>query len=63
MTEVTPHEIVAIIRLPTTTFGEAVELVKAYACAYASGEVIKAVEQQHNRTMAILEAPSVRPLT
>lgn len=60
MTDVTPETIAQLARAHTTTLEEAASLIQSYADAYASGEVIKAIEQQHARNMAILEAPLVR---
>lgn len=57
---VTPAAIAQLARAGTTSLQEAADLIQHYAECYASAEVIKAVTKQHNRTMAILEAPSAK---
>lgn len=57
---VTPAAIAELVRARTTTLQEAADLIQHYAEAYASGEVIKALDRQHARNMAILEGPLVR---
>ena len=47
--------IAVLCRAHTTTLKEASALIQQYAEAYASGEVIKALEQDHKRTIAILD--------
>jgi hypothetical protein len=57
---ISPEEIAAVVRAPGTTFEDAARLIQSYAVTFASGEVIKAIEQQHERTMAIITAPLTR---
>lgn len=57
---VTPAAIAELCRARTTTLQEAADLIQHYAEAYASAEVIKAVTKEHNRVMALLEAPLTR---
>lgn len=57
---ITPAAIADLCRARSTTLQEAADLIQSYAEAFASGEVIKALEQQHARTMAIMEAPLTR---
>lgn len=54
------YDIAMAVRMPSTTLEEAASLIESYAKAYALGEISKALEQQHARNMAILEAPLMR---
>lgn len=60
MKDILLYDVAMAVRMPSTTLEEATGLIESYAKAYASGEVIKALEQQHARNMAILEAPLMR---
>lgn len=60
MSEITATAIAELARARTTTIEEAASLIQSFADTHASAEVIKALEQQHLRNMAILEAPLTR---
>jgi DNA-binding transcriptional regulator YbjK len=57
---ITPAAIADLVRARTTTLQEAADLIQHYAEAYAIGEVTKAMQQQHDRYMAMLEGPLTR---
>jgi len=57
---VTAEDVANAVRNFNVTTDEAAKLIQSYAEAFASGEVIKALEKQHARNMAILETPLIR---
>lgn len=46
--------IAEVVRASAVTLDEATRLIESYAAAFASGEVIKAISEQHERTMKIV---------
>jgi hypothetical protein len=53
------HTIATLARAKTTSFEDAVDLIESYAKAKAQCAVVEAVQQTHQRTLALLEAPLV----
>jgi hypothetical protein len=56
MSEITVHTVAVLARAPTTTLGQAESLIASFVAAAVSGAVLKACEESHARTMAILDS-------